>query len=212
MIAKETQQRSYEAVQIRLSLEGNLEAFCDLVRPYRRGLCMKALSIVGCEADAEDVAQNSLLKAIIRLSQFRHQSQFRTWLTSITINEARMWLRANRCPNYEYLDDEQHGGEHQAMEIPDLRETPFQVLERKQIRHAILKALALLPALYRRVFILRDLQQLSISETARTLGISETKVKTRLRRGRLRGRSRIRQFRPAPIGLRRMLSLLAFRA
>jgi RNA polymerase sigma-70 factor (ECF subfamily) len=177
-----------EATQIRLVLDGNDEAFCDLVKPHRRDLYLKALSIVRNEADAEEVAQNAVRKAFSKLSQFRFDSQFRTWLTSIAINEARMWLRSNRKYRHEpldYLVNEDGENRQLRAEIVDPRENPFQVLERKQTRTAILKALTGLPSLYSRVVILRDLQMLSISETARALGISETNVKTRLRRGRL---------------------------
>jgi len=177
-----------EATVIRLVLDGNADAFCELVRPYQRGLYRKALSIVGSEADAEEVAQNAVLKAFDKLPQFRHDAQFRTWLTSITINEARMWLRDNRKHRHESLDCEDGGDGTVCREFADSRESPFQLLERKQIRGAILKALTLLPVLYSQVFILRDLQLLSISETARILGISELNVKTRLRRGRLQMR------------------------
>jgi RNA polymerase sigma-70 factor (ECF subfamily) len=64
----------------------------------------KALSIVRNEADAEDVTQTALLKAFTRLSQFRLDSQFRTWVTSIVINEALMCLRASRRSKQESLD------------------------------------------------------------------------------------------------------------
>ena len=103
MIAKETQQKD-EAVQFRLSLEGNLDAFSDLVQPYRRGLRMKALSIVGSEADAEDVAQNALLKAFSRLSQFRHESQFRTWQPSPSIVGSAPWraIMTDGAPDYKH--------------------------------------------------------------------------------------------------------------
>ena len=79
-----------EIVQIHLSLEGDVEAFSDLVRPYRPMFFRKALSIVQNEADAEDVTQTALLKAFRKLSQFRFDSQFRTWVTRIVINEALM--------------------------------------------------------------------------------------------------------------------------
>jgi RNA polymerase sigma-70 factor, ECF subfamily len=174
-----------EATVIRLVLDGNAHAFCELVRPYQRGLYWKALSIVGSEADAEEVSQNAVLKAFNKLSQFRHDAQFRTWLTSIAMNEARMWLRDNRKHRHESLDCEDGDDRRVCRELADPRESPFQLFERKQIRGAILKALTLLPAVYRDVFILRDLQLLSIAETARTLGISELNVKTRLRRARL---------------------------
>ncbi len=186
------------AKEIRLVLDGNIEAFDDLVSPHRRFLYLKAFSIVGNDADAEEVVQNTVLKAFSKLSQFRHQSQFRTWLFSITINEARMCLRRNRKHRHESLDylENRDGEDRGAREFADTREGPLEVLGRKQVRSAILKALTLLPTPYSRVVILRDLHLLSISETARTLGISEANVKTRLRRGRLQMQRTLAHLRP----------------
>ena len=195
MISPEAQSELSESTQIRLVLDGNVDAFSDLVEPHRRGLYLKALSIVHSEADAEEVAQNAILKAFNKLSQFRHDSQFRTWLISITINEARMWLRANRKCKHESLDYEDDAGRQIRTEIVDPRENPFQVWERKQVRSTILKAVSTLSSRNSQVFILRDLRLLSISETARTLGISEGKVKTRLRRARLRMRQALANLR-----------------
>jgi RNA polymerase sigma-70 factor (ECF subfamily) len=193
MISGQAQPELPEASQIRLVLDGNAEAFCELVRPHQHFLYLKALSIVHSEADAEEVVQNAVLKVFKKLYQFRQESQFRTWLMSITINEARMWLRRHRKFNHETLDDENDSGRQHIGEVADSREGPFEVLERRQVRGAILKALNLLPSPVSQVFILRDLQQLSISETARTLGISESCVKTRLRRGRGRMRHALAQ-------------------
>ncbi len=210
MTSVEAQAELSETTQIRLILDGNLDAFCDLVTPHRRDLCLKALSIVGSEADAEEVAQNVVFKAFNKLYQFRHDSQFRTWLISITINEARMWLRANRRFKHESLDHEDGDGPTLRTEIVDSRENPFQVWERKQVRSAILKALSLLSSRNRQVFILRDVQLLSISEIARTLDISESKVRTRLRRARLRMRQALAHLRgtrsSAPVTLKSTLT------
>ena len=195
MVSSEAQTELSETTQIRFILDGNIDGFSDLVEPHRRGLYLKALSIVRNEADAEEVAQNAILKAFNKLSQFRHDSQFRTWLISITINEARMWLRANRRCKHESLDYEDDAGREIRTEIVDPRENPFQVWERKQVRSAILEAVSKLSSRNSQVFILRDLQLLSISETARTLGISEGKVRTRLRRARLRMRQALANFR-----------------
>lgn len=184
MISREAQPEVPEATQIQLILDGNAEAFCELVRPHRHVLYLKALSIVHSEADAEDVVQNAVLKAFRKLCQFRHDSQFRTWLMSITINESRMWLRRHRKFKHEAIDYEDDSGRQHVIEIADSRQGPFEVLERKQVRGAILKALTLLPSRNSQVFILRDLQLRSISETAKILGISEVNVKTRLWRGR----------------------------
>jgi RNA polymerase sigma-70 factor, ECF subfamily len=195
MTSTEVQPELSEAAQIRLVLDGNIEGFGELVRPYQRGLYRKALAIVRAEADAEEITQNAVLKAFTKLSQFRHDSQFRTWLTSITINEARMWLRANRRVKHEPFDYEDGEGQQLRMDTVDPQENPFQALERKQVRTAVLKALTMLPSRDSQVFILRDLRLLSIAETARTIGISETKVKSRLRRGRLRMRQALAHFR-----------------
>jgi RNA polymerase sigma-70 factor (ECF subfamily) len=186
-----------ETVQIRLSLEGDLQAFSDLVRPYRPMFYKKALSIVRNDADAEDVTQTALLKAFKKLSQFRLDSQFRTWVTSIVINEALMYLRASRRAKLESLDREEREDRSSTLDIADPRENPSHVVERKQLRAAILKAVSLLPSLLRKVFILRDLRLLSISDTARTLGITETCVKTRLRRARLQLQQTLAHFRGA---------------
>jgi len=184
-----------EAALIRQSLEGDPQAFSELVRPYRPMFYKKALSIVRNESDAEDVTQTALLKAFRKLSQFRLDSQFRTWVTSIVINEALMCLRASRRVKQESLEHEEREDGSSTIDIADPRENPSHFLERKQLRAAILKAIYLLPSLLRSVFILRDLRLLSISDTARTLGITETCVKTRLRRARLQLQQTLAHFR-----------------
>ena len=186
-----------ETLQIRLSLEGDPQAFSELVKPYRPLFYRKALSIVRNEADAEDVTQTALLKAFTRLSQFRLDSQFRTWVSSIVINEALMCLRANRRSKQESLDGDQGDERLSPIDVADPRESQSHALERKQLRAAILKAVSLLPSLLRSVFILRDLKLLSTSDTARTLGITETCAKTRLRRARLQLQQALAHFRDA---------------
>jgi RNA polymerase sigma-70 factor (ECF subfamily) len=186
-----------EAALIRLSLERDSQAFSELVRPYRPMFYRKALSIVRNEADAEDVTQNGLLKAFKKLSQFRLDSQFRTWVTSIVINEALMCLRASRRSKQESLDGYEGNEGPSPIDVADPRESQSHALERKQLRAAILKGVSLLPSLLRTVFIMRDLRLLSISDTARTLGITETCVKTRLRRARLQLQHTLAHFRGA---------------
>ena len=172
-----------EEMQVRLVRGGDDEAFCELIRPYRRKLYLKTLSMVGNDADADEVVQNALLKAFNKISQFRQEASFYTWLFRITVNEARMWLRSSRRHIHESLDNNNEDGEGQR-EIGDSREGPFEVLEKKQVRLAILKALRRLSASHREVVVLRDLRLCSISETARILAISEINVRSRLRRGR----------------------------
>ena len=194
MISGQAQPELPEARQVQLAVDGNEQAFCELVRPHQHVLYLKALSIIHSEADAEEVVQNAVFKAFKKLCQFRYDSQFRTWLMSITINESRMWLRRHRKSRHESIYEDDSGRQH-VIEIADSRQGPFEVLERKHVRGAILKALTLLTSRHSQVFILRDLQLLSISETAKILGISEVSVRTSLWRGR-------GQMRQAPAHLR----------
>jgi RNA polymerase sigma-70 factor (ECF subfamily) len=191
-----TQSTVVEEMQIRLVRGGDAGAFCELIRPYRRRLYLKTLSIVGNDADAEEVIQNAFLKAFNKLSQFRQEASFYAWLFSITVNEARMWLRSSRRHVHEALDNNNEDGEGQlGREIADSREGPFEALERKQVRLRILKALRRLSASHREVVILRDLRLCSISETARILAISEINVRSRLRRGRVQLRRALEDLR-----------------
>ncbi len=177
-----------ESALIDRTLRGEGEAFHELVRPCQRKVFRTALSILGNEADAEEVTQEAILKAFRNLSGFRQKSSFKTWLTRITVNEARMRLRKDRRYQFESLDGRYRDddGEHIANDIADVREIPLQVAERKQVRKVIAKALLSLPSNSRGVVFLRDIEQLSIAETTKILGISKSCVKTRSLRGRLR--------------------------
>ena len=169
---------------------GDVGAFYDLVRPYERVIYLAALSLVRNEADAEDVAQEAVLKAFKNLSRFRQESKFSTWVIQITINEAKMKLRKDRRHLYESLDENQRSeeGDYIPQDFADWREIPSETLEQKQLRKALNEALRSLPEKYRTVLILRDVQHLSINETAQALGLSEANVKTRLSRARLQMR------------------------
>ena len=185
-----------EEMQIRLVRGGNAWAFCELIRPYQHKLYLKSLSIVGNDADAEEVVQNALLKAFNKISQFRQEASFYTWLFRITVNEARMWLRSSRRHIHKSLDNNNEDEEGELVrEIADSREGPFEVLEKKQVRLAILKALRRLSACHREVVVLRDLYLCSIWETARILAISEINVRSRLRRGRVQLRRALENLR-----------------
>lgn len=169
---------------------GETDLFYELARPYERAVFLAAASILGNDADAEEVAQEAMLKAFKNLSRFREESKFSTWLIQIAINESKMKLRKDRRHLYESIDNDQvtEDGDYIPKDFADWREIPSEALQRTELREALNKALASLPEKYRTVLILRDVQQLSISETARLLGISEENVKTRTSRARLQMR------------------------
>jgi len=165
---------------------GQHELFYELVRPYERRVYAAALAILRNDADAEDVAQEAVLKALANIRQFRAESRFSTWLIQITVNEALMRRRRQRTRAVESIDDHRdEEGEYRPRDFADWREIPSEALERKEVRQKLAEALGSLDRKYREVFMLRDVEQLNIQETAKTLGISIASVKTRLLRARL---------------------------
>jgi RNA polymerase sigma-70 factor (ECF subfamily) len=179
-----------EAELIRRVCQGDKEAFYGLVRPCEKAVYVVAVSILNNPADAEEVAQEAVLKAFSRLTQFRGEARFSTWLIQITINEARLKLRKDRRHLYESVDEQRtdEEGEYCPKDFADWREVPSEALQRKELREALKRAIAALSPKYREVLILRDVQHLSIEETARVLSITEGSVKTRLLRARLQMR------------------------
>lgn len=175
-----------EAELIRLVCEGDREAFYRLVQPYERTVYTTAMSILNNQADAEEVAQEAILKGLVALPRFRGEAKFSTWLIQITINEARLKLRKDRRHLYESVDAQQTDEEGDCFpkDFADWREIPSEELQRKQLREALKRALESLPPKYREVLILRDVRHLNIQETAQVLGITEGCVKTRLLRAR----------------------------
>jgi RNA polymerase sigma-70 factor, ECF subfamily len=175
-----------EATLIRRIRNGERELFYDLVRPYERRVYAATLAILRNEADAEDAAQEAVLKAFKNFRQFREEARFSTWLIQIAVNEARMRRRREHADVMEPLVDQRdEDAGHTPRDFADWREIPSESLERKEIREKLVEALASLGEKYREVFILRDVQQLSIEETAKALDISVASVKTRLLRARL---------------------------
>jgi RNA polymerase sigma-70 factor (ECF subfamily) len=170
--------------------EGDREAFYALVQPCERGIFAAAMSILNNPADAEEAAQEAVLKAFSAISRFRGEAKFSTWLIQITINEARLKVRKDRRHLYESTDEEKtdEQGDYFPKDYADWREIPSEALQRKELREALKRALDSLPQKYREVLILRDVQHLSIQETAQALGITEGSVKTRLLRARFQMR------------------------
>jgi RNA polymerase sigma-70 factor, ECF subfamily len=168
-------------------LAGERELFHELVRPYEKSVYYATFSILQNEQDAEDAAQETILKALKNLGNFRAESKFSTWLISIAINEARGRLRHDRVLKFESVDQssEEEDGSFTPAVITDWREVPLQALERKELRELLRCAIASLPDIYREVLLLRDVEELNIAETAARLGVSEGVVKTRLLRARL---------------------------
>lgn len=170
--------------------DGESELFTELVHPYQRMIYTIAVSILRNDHDAEEIAQEALFKAFKNLRQFRGECKFSTWITQIAMNEARRRLRCKKRAAEESIgcgkDNEE--GDYIPVDFADWREIPSEALQRKELRETLHSAVASLKAIYRDVLILRDVQHLSVAETARILEISQASVKTRLLRARFQVR------------------------
>jgi RNA polymerase sigma-70 factor (ECF subfamily) len=167
-------------------LQGETHLFHDLIRPCERAAYLTALSLVKNEADAEDVAQEAIIKAYRALASFRGAAKFSTWLLSIVLNEARGKLRRTNRLAVESLDSrEEDEQDLTPFVIADWREIPSEVLERRELAKRIEDAIQNLAPTYREVFLLRDKEELSIEEIAQIAGVSPGLVKVRLFRARM---------------------------
>ena len=175
-----------EAQMIASILAGNSQVFHELIRPYERSVYVMALSLLQNEADAEDTAQEAFLKAFRNLASFRAEAKFSTWLISITLNEARRRLRRQSTVRMESLDEPaEEGAKVSPALLRDWREIPSESLERREVRALLQKAIEELSPIYREVLVLRDIEELSVEETAGALAISISSVKVRLHRARI---------------------------
>jgi RNA polymerase sigma-70 factor, ECF subfamily len=177
----------HEAELIDRILGGEKDLYYNLVSPYERVVYTTALSLLHNPAEAEDCAQEAILKGFHHLGTFRGQSKFVSWLVRITFNEAKMRLRKLRPGMYESLDSTAYDqdGEYVPQSLQDWKEIPSEALERKETRELLEDAVQSLPAIYKEVFVLRDIQGQDVSTTAQILGVSTAVVKTRLVRARL---------------------------
>jgi RNA polymerase sigma-70 factor (ECF subfamily) len=175
-----------EAEMIAEILGGETQVFHDLIRPHERSVYLMALSYMKNEADAEDVAQEAFVRTFRNLASFRAESKFSTWLISIALNEARTRLRRKMLVPMDSLDTLPDEVQHVSPALlRDWREIPSEVVERGEIRKLLQGAIALLPDIYRQVFLLRDVEEMNINETAAALNISVPSVKVRLHRARM---------------------------
>lgn len=173
-------------------LEGDSAAFETLVRRYRRVVMRLTRRITGNIEDAEDVAQQAFMKALINLSRFRFRSSFSTWLVSIAINEARMWTRKRRrsreVPMAGTVGD---NGSTVAFDCADDRADPESLCLQKESHQLLWSELDQLVPTNRVALEICDLQESSTLDTALSLGITVAAVKSRRSRARAELRRRL---------------------
>ena len=177
---------SEELMLVRAAKAGEMRAFEELVKRYDRNVFRIVQHITQNREDAEDVVQDAFLKAYRNLEQFQEQSKFYTWLVRIAVNEALMKLRRRRPERMISLDQEVETEEDSMpREVADWSPNPEQQYTQAELRDILGRTIQGLPAGFRMVFVLRDVEGLSTEETAEALGLSIPAVKSRLLRARL---------------------------
>ncbi len=185
-----------EAALVARAKGGDASAFSELVKHYDRRVFRMAKQITQNDDDAEDVLQEAFLKAYTHLDDFQGNSKFYTWIVRIAVNEALMKLRKRRSDRSVPLDEPIDTGEDEvAREIAVWEGNPEETYSREELATLLDEAVESLKPAYRTVFILRDIEEMSIEETAEALNLSISAVKSRLLRARLQLREKLtRQF------------------
>ncbi len=175
-----------DAELVRRAQQGEKEAFATLVSRHEKRVYWIVQGILQNQADAEEVLQESFLKAMQHIGGFRGEARFSTWLIQITINEARMRQRKYRAGLYDSLDEPRDDpSDFRPRELVDWRANPKETMANEEMGLLLQRAVRSLPPIYREVFLLRDAEQFSNEETAGALGISTSATKTRLLQARL---------------------------
>jgi RNA polymerase sigma-70 factor (ECF subfamily) len=181
---------------VHASKNGDVAAFEQLVKRYDRKLFRIAQHVTHNREDAEDAVQEAFLKAFQHLGEFREDSKFSTWLIRITLNQSLMKLRKQRRTIRDVSLEEncQAGEDILPMEVIDWAPDPEQLYRTSELRDILIKALRELRPILRTVFVLRDIEGLSIAQTAEVLNLSISAVKARLWRGRLQLRECLNRY------------------
>jgi RNA polymerase sigma-70 factor, ECF subfamily len=187
-----TPEQVAETVLVDQARAGDTAAFGALITRYERRVYRMARQITQNDEDAEDVLQETFLKAFEHLGSFEGQSKFYTWLTRIAVNESLMKLRKRKSDRTVSLDENIETDEEPIVrEIAVWDDTPELRYSQEEIREILDRAIESLKPIFRTVFVLRDVEELSTEETAEVLGLSIAAVKSRLLRARLQLREKL---------------------
>ncbi len=185
-----------EADWVRRAKAGELAAFEALTTRYERQVYSLALRLLRHPHDAEDVTQQTFLSVLEHLAGFREEARFSTWLMRIATHAALKVLRKRKGLDIVSLETPaDEPGDPDAIPHPrfiaDWRQSPAQLVQQRETQRLLNEALARLDEKHRLVFLLRDVEGLSVKETADTLGLSQANVKVRLLRARLQLREHL---------------------
>jgi RNA polymerase sigma-70 factor, ECF subfamily len=172
--------------------KGDVAAYEQLVKRYGRRLLRISQTVTRNREDAEDAVQEAFLKAFQNLAAFREDCQFSTWVIRITVNQSLMKLRKHHTQKEASLDEDfQAIGDVLPLDVPDRTPNPEQLCWASELREILVRTVKELRPILRTVFVLRDVEGLSIEQTAQVLNLSQSAVKARLWRVRLHLRERL---------------------
>jgi RNA polymerase sigma-70 factor (ECF subfamily) len=175
--------------------DGDVSAFEKLVERYDRKLLRIAEHITHNREDSQDAVQEAFLKAFQKVDGFREHSQFSTWLIRITVNQALMKLRKRHTTREDSLvEDFQADRDMLPCEVADWAPNPEGLYRVSELRDILIRALEGLRPALRTVFVLRDIEGLSLDQTAEVLGLGPAAVKARLWRARLQLRELLSEY------------------
>jgi len=173
------------AYLVKQTKKGDQAAFTELVELYSERIYNLGLRILKNPDDAADILQETFLAVYEKIDSFDGRSNFFTWLYRIATNFALMKLRKEKRTIYTDQDMEEQYDDPEKMHIHEWQDLPLQDMLNDEFRKNLDDAIDRLPEIYRSVFVLRDLENMSIRETSHVLGITESNVKIRLKRARV---------------------------
>jgi len=172
MIQQESRSQIPDETLIKIILDGDKKAFEYIIRRYNQRLFRTGMSILNNDADVEDAMQTAYINAYLHLDKFKNNSSFGTWITRIMINQCLGQIRKTRSARNISQDNSIN------------MVTPDSELHNKELSALLENAIEQLPEKYRLVFVLREVEDLSVKETAEVLDIAPSNVKTRLNRAK----------------------------
>jgi RNA polymerase sigma-70 factor (ECF subfamily) len=193
-MTRESKKAETEVEWVHKAQAGDLKAFESLVSLYEKRIYNIARRLLESEPDAEDVLQETFLKAFESLGKFREEASFYTWIVQIAVNASLQRLKQRKkwaTVSLNDIDERDNDDDYRPREVVIWEENPEKIYSQKELRDILNAAISSLPVIYRTVFLLKDMEDLPAEQVARILGISLPAAKSRLIRARLELRERL---------------------
>jgi RNA polymerase sigma-70 factor (ECF subfamily) len=186
-----SQKRVDDLVLVQACKCGDVAAFEELVKRYQQKLLRVAQGLTHNHEDAQDVVQEALLKAFQKLDQFQGNAKFSTWLFRINVNQSQMKIRKRLGASMLIFEGFRAENPAPICEMADRAPNPEELCRTSELRQILRRASTILKPRLRVVFVLRDIEGLSIDQTAEILQLNHSAVKSRLRRARIQLRDQL---------------------